>query len=71
LEAGHRIQLPVEWVRELELEKEAVLEKVSEGILIHSLPRTTWDEVFANKLPIGRLASEAEEIEVRDDDLVY
>jgi hypothetical protein len=54
LEAGHKIQLPTEWVSEFGLEQIAVLEKTDEGILIRPCSTTTWDSIFAEKLKIGR-----------------
>ena len=68
--AGHRIQLPAEWATELGLEKVAALEKTAEGILVHSCPTVTWDEIFASKLSIGQQPDDSEISEVSGDDLL-
>jgi hypothetical protein len=72
LEPGNRIQLPAEWVEALGLRAFVVLEKTTEGILVRPFPRQTWNEVFANKLPIGRSPPDEEEpLELTGDDLLF
>lgn len=70
VEAGHKIQLPAEWAAELGLEKIAVLEKTVAGILVRPCPSATWDEIFAEKLPMGQQLSSLDLSEVSGDDLL-
>jgi len=70
VEAGHKIKLPAEWAAELGLEKVAALEKTTEGILVRPCPATTWDEIFADKLPMGQQPSALDLSEVSSDDLL-
>jgi len=70
VEAGHRIQLPAEWAAEFGLETIATLEKTAEGILVRPCRAVTWDEVFADKLPMGQHPSALNLFEVSGDDLL-
>jgi hypothetical protein len=70
VEAGHKIQLPAEWAAEFGLEKIAALEKIPEGILVRSCPTATWDQIFADKLPMGQQPSALDLSEVSGDDLL-
>ena len=70
IEPGHRIQLPAEWAAELGLETIAVLEKTAEGILVRPCPTATWDEIFADKLPMGQQPSAPDLSEVSGGDLL-
>ncbi|MBC8229937.1 hypothetical protein H8E77_10360 [bacterium] len=71
LETGHKIQLPAEWATEFGLESIAVLEKTDEGILIRPYSATTWDDIFAEKLKIGRQFELDDLSEVSGDDLLF
>jgi hypothetical protein len=71
VEAGHKIQLPVEWVKELGLENIAALEKTLEGILVRPWPVATWDEIFADKLSMKHQPFALDLSEVSGDDLVF
>ena len=57
VEPDHRMQLPADWVAELGLEYIAALEKTAEGILERPCRTATWDETFADKLPMGQQLS--------------
>jgi len=70
VESGRRIQLPAEWAAELGLEKIAALEKTPAGILVRPCPSATWDEIFADKLPMGQPPSALDLSEVSGDDLL-
>jgi|FaiFalDrversion2_1042247.scaffolds.fasta_scaffold10176_3 hypothetical protein len=70
VEAGHKIQLPVEWATEMGLEKVALLEKTEAGILVRSCPSLSWDEIFAEKLPMLSMPSAIDLLEVSGDDLI-
>lgn len=78
LEEGNRIQLPAEWVEEMELNGIALLERVNGGIFIKSRAReekpehrapteeeiqAQWDKVFRNKLRVPPRDLEAEAAE--------
>ena len=69
VEPGHRIQLPADWAAELGLEHSAALEKTAEDILVRPC-HTTWDEIFADKLPMGREISSLDLSDVSGDDLL-
>lgn len=71
IEAGHKIQIPAEWAAELGLETVVALEKSAEGILVRPCPATTWDEIFADKLPIGPQPAAWDLSEVSGDDLLF
>jgi len=70
IEAGHRVQLPADWAAELGLEHVAALEKTTRGIWVLPCPTRTWDEVFADKLPLGPQPSALDLSEVSGDDLL-
>jgi hypothetical protein len=70
VEAGHKIQLPAEWAAEFGLEHIAALEKTTEGILVRPFRTATWDEIFADKLPMGQQPSTLDLSEVSGDDLL-
>lgn len=70
VEAGHKIQLPAEWAVEFGLDRIAALEKTAEGILVRPCPNATWDEIFADKLPMGQQPSALDLSEVSGDDLL-
>ncbi len=70
VEAGHKIQLPVEWADELGLERVALLEKTEAGILVRPCAPLSWDEIFAEKLPMLAQPSAIDLSEVRGDDLI-
>ena len=71
LEKGHKIQLPADWAAELGLEHAVELEKTAEGILVRSCAAVTWDDVFAQKLPIGHQVPPCDVCEVSGDDLLF
>lgn len=70
IEPDHRIQLPADWVAELGLEHIAALEKTSEGILVRPCRAATWDEIFADKLPMRQQLSALDLSDVSSDDLL-
>jgi hypothetical protein len=69
LEPGNRLQLPGEWAESLGLHGLVILERTDAGILIRPFPPVTWDEVFADKLPVGPPTSDSEELEIERNDL--
>jgi hypothetical protein len=71
IEPGNRIQLPAEWTEALGLQGLVVLDKTGDGILVRPHRPATWDEIFANPLPIGQLPPEAEDFEVSKDDVLF
>ena len=76
IEDGNRIQLPADWTEELKLSGRAALERTAEGILVRPCPAATWDEVFANRVPVGRASpvdrvDDPEPLELTADDLLF
>ena len=71
IQPDHKIQLPAEWVDELGLHAVATLEKTDNGILVRPCLSLTWDEVFADKLPVGTFATAFDLSEVSGDDYVF
>ncbi|MBI3971389.1 MAG: hypothetical protein HY332_08875 [Chloroflexi bacterium] len=71
VEAGHKVQLPDDWVKELGLGETAVLEKSEAGVLVRPYRVATWDQVFADKLQIEEHPSERALSDVAGDDLVF
>jgi len=71
IQADHKIQLPPEWVDELGLHGFATLEKDKDGILVRPCSSTCWDEVFAEKLPIGSQIATLDLSEVSGDDYLF
>ena len=70
VEPDHRIQLPADWATELGLECVAALEKTAEGILVRPCRNVTWDEIFADKLPMGQHLGPLDLSDVSGDDLL-
>lgn len=70
IEPDHKIQLPADWAAELGLEHMAALEKTAAGILVRPCRSATWDEIFADKLPIGQQPSVLDLSDVSGDDLL-
>jgi hypothetical protein len=72
IDTGNRIQLPADWMQALGLHDVVTLEKTEAGILIRPYPRTTWDDIFANKLVIGSAPQDQnkDEVELTDDDFL-
>jgi hypothetical protein len=70
VEPDYKIQLPADWVAELGLEHIATLEKTTEGILVRPWRAATWDEIFADKLPMGEQLSALDLPDVSGDDLL-
>lgn len=70
VEAGHKIQLPAEWAAEFGLENIVALQKTAAGILVRPCPSATWDEIFADKLPMGQQLSALDLSEVSGDDFL-
>ncbi len=66
-----RLQLPHDWVESLGLGSVAAVQITAAGILVRPATSLNWNEVFATKLPIGVGPVVDEEIEVRDDDLLF
>lgn len=71
IQPDHKIQLPAEWVAELGLQGFAALERDRDGIVIRPLPNVTWDEVFADKLPVGSHVTALDSSEVSRDDYLF
>jgi len=71
VETGYKIQLPAEWAAEFGLETVAALEKTAEGILVRPCPLVTWNEIFADKLPMGQQPSALDLSEVSGDDFLF
>ncbi|MDE0554213.1 MAG: AbrB/MazE/SpoVT family DNA-binding domain-containing protein [Candidatus Poribacteria bacterium] len=69
LETDYKIKLPLDWVKDLGLESGVVLEKTDDGILIRPHTAQTWDEVYAEKLKMGK-PSALDLSEVSGDDLI-
>ena len=70
IEPGHKIQLLAEWAVEFRLEHMAALEKTAEGILVRPCRTATWDEIFADKLPMGQQPFGLDLSDVSGDDLL-
>jgi hypothetical protein len=69
IEVGQKIQLPAEWVEDLGLDGIATVEKTSSGILVRPC-QFTWDEIFAEKLPLGQRVATQDLSELSGDDLI-
>lgn len=70
VEIGHKIQLPAESAAEFGLENIVALEKTAAGILVRPCLSATWEEIFAEKLPMGQRLSVLDLSEVSGDDLL-
>jgi hypothetical protein len=70
IEPDHKIQLPADWATDLGLEHIAALEKTAVGILVRPCRAVTWDEIFADKLPLGQQPSVLDLSDVSGDDLL-
>jgi hypothetical protein len=70
IEPGRKIQLPAAWAVEFGLENIVTLEKTAEGILVRPCRTATWDEIFADKLPMGQQPSGLDLSDVSGDDLL-
>ena len=71
IQPDHSIRLPDDWVEEFRLHGFAALEKEPDGILVRACSGTTWDEVFANKLPVGRENRMLGAAELSGDDYLF
>jgi hypothetical protein len=71
VETGQKIQIPPEWAVEFGLENVATIEKTATGILVRPHRTLTWDEVFANKLSIGKQSLARDLSELSGDDLLF
>jgi hypothetical protein len=71
VESGNRVQLPVDWLKELGIEKSVLLDRKEEGILVRRCSPFTWDEIFASKLVFKPWNGQKEDIEVTKDDLLF
>jgi hypothetical protein len=71
VEPGGRIQLPSDWLRELTPGGRVVLERTDQGMLVRPCPAVGWDEVFADKLPVGQVSPSPSLEEVTGDDLLF
>lgn len=71
IEPDHKVQLPSEWIEELGLHGLITLEKGAEGITLRPCSNITWDEVFADKLPLGSPDTEPDLSEVSGDDCLF
>lgn len=66
-----RLQLPHDWVESLRLGSLAAVQITAAGILVRPATPLDWNEIFATKLRLGAGPVVNEEIEVRDDDLLF
>jgi len=71
IQPDHSIRLPDEWVDEFQLQGFAVLEKASDGILVRACTGATWDDVFADKLSVGRHDRALDDAELSGDDYLF
>lgn len=71
IDPDDRLQLPHDWVESLGLGSVASLQITTTGILVRPAKPLNWNEIFATKLPLGVGPVVDEEIEVRDDDLLF
>jgi hypothetical protein len=71
IEPDHKVQLPPEWVEELGLHGTIALEKAADGIIVRPCSGVTWDDVFADKLPLGSQVGELDLPEVSGDDYLF
>lgn len=71
VEAGYKIQIPPEWAVEFGLENSAAVEKTATGIGVRPCRKLTWDEVFANKLSIGKQSLAKDLSELSGDGLLF
>ncbi len=71
IQPDHSIRLPDDWVDEFALSGFAALEKAPDGILIRACSRTTWDDVFADKLPVGSRDTASDDLELSGDDYLF
>ena len=71
IEPDHKVQLPPEWVQELGLHGIIALEKAAEGILVRPCSGMSWDDVFADKLPLGSHVTPLDLPEVSGDDYLF
>jgi hypothetical protein len=71
IQPDHRIQLPAEWVQELSFHGLATMEKSGDGIFVRPCLNATWDEVFADKLPVGSSIAAFDPSEVSGDDYIF
>ena len=71
IQPNHSIRLPEDWVEEFRLHGFAALEKGSDGILVRACSRTTWDDVFADKLPVAPQNVPFEVSELSGDDYLF
>jgi hypothetical protein len=71
IQPDHSIRLPDDWVEEFHLHGFAALEKGSDGILVRACSGNTWDEVFSEKLPVGRGNIAFEVSELSGDDYLF
>ncbi len=71
VEAGYKIQIPLEWAVEFGLESSAAVEKTATGIWVRPHRTLSWDEVFANKLSIGKQSLAKDLSELSGDDLLF
>jgi hypothetical protein len=74
IEPGLRISIPPEWADALGDQPMVSLERTPGGILIRPCATAgatmSWDEFFADKLPIGS-GQRADTDEVRDSDYLF
>jgi hypothetical protein len=71
IDTEDRLQLPHDWVESLGLGSVASLQITTTGILVRPATPRNWHEIFATKLPLGVGPAVDEEIEVREDDLLF
>jgi hypothetical protein len=70
VQVGYTIQIPAAWVAELGLGACVILEKTAEGILVRPCGPDTWDDIFAEKLPMGQRPLGLDLSEVSGDDVL-
>lgn len=71
IQPDHSIRLPDDWVDEFRLHGFASLEKGTDGILVRACACQTWDDVFADKLPVRSQNIAFEVSELSGDDYLF
>lgn len=73
IESGNKIAIPADWLAELHFAEVAALERTAAGVLVRPCPATassTWDDIFAKKLPIGQPFTAVDLTELSGDDFL-
>ena len=74
---GLLLPVPEEWAKEIGIGSEVELTRTGEGFHVKPISpagrKTTWDEIFANKLPIAKKSEveEGDDFELTGDDYLF